>query len=103
MNRGSQFWMISAGNGRRGRAAQALFRASTASRLYLSTWFNNGTEISHDSRLLSAYLSVACAAKAALYNAPQPFDGGPLIACCQASVAALRSRTNSGHGTCAST
>jgi hypothetical protein len=72
-------------------------------RWYPSTWFNNGTEMPHDSRLLSAYLSVASAAKEARYNAPQRSDGGALIACFQASVAALRSRTSSGHGVCAST
>jgi hypothetical protein len=37
--------MISAGNGRRGRPAQALSRACTASRWYPSTWFNNGTAL----------------------------------------------------------
>src|SRR6516162_5408045 len=59
----SQRWMISAGYGRRGRPAQALTRACTASRWYPSTWFSNSTEMLHDSRLLSAYLSVASAAK----------------------------------------
>jgi hypothetical protein len=99
----SQRWMISAGIGRRGRPAQTLSRACTASRWYPSTWFNNGAETSHDSRLLSAYLSVASAAKEARFNAPQRSDGGALIACFQAAVAALRSRTSSGHGVCAST
>ena len=36
--------------------------------------------MSHDSRLLSAYLSVASAAKEARYNAPQRSDVGALIA-----------------------
>jgi CRISPR/Cas system-associated exonuclease Cas4 (RecB family) len=42
------------------------------------------------------YLSVAAAAEEAFS------DGGTLIASFQASVAALRSRTSSGHGVCAS-
>ena len=61
----TQCWIISGGKGRRGRPAQALSRACTASRWYLSTSFNNGTEMSHDLRLFSAYLSVASAAKEA--------------------------------------
>ena len=61
----SQRWMISAGYGRRGRPAQTLSRACTASRWYPSTWLSNGTEMSHDSRLLFAYFSVASAAKEA--------------------------------------
>src|SRR5258708_7764785 len=94
--------MISAGYGRSGRPAHALSRARTASLWYPSTWFSDATEMSHDSRLLPAYLNVASAAKEARYNAPQRSDGGALIACFQASVAALRSRTSSGHGVCAS-
>jgi hypothetical protein len=45
----SQRWMISAPYGRRGRPAQALSRACTASRWYPSTWFSNRTEMLHDS------------------------------------------------------
>jgi tetratricopeptide (TPR) repeat protein len=42
-------WMISAPYGRRGRPAQALSRACTASRWYPSSWFSNRTEMLHDS------------------------------------------------------
>ncbi len=46
-----QCWMISGGYGRRGRRAQTLSRACTASRWYPSTWFSSETETLHDSRL----------------------------------------------------
>ena len=54
--------------------------------------------MSHDSRWLFAYSTIAFAAKEKRIYDPQRSDAGALVACFQASE---RSRANSGHGVCA--
>jgi hypothetical protein len=58
--------------------------------------------MSHDSRWLFAYSTIAFAAKDKRIYDPQRSDAGALVACFQASAASPRSRANSEHGVCAS-
>ena len=57
--------------------------------------------MTHDSRLLFAYSTIASQVKERRIYDPQRSDAGTLVACFKASAASLRSRANSEHGVCA--